>query len=77
MASNTFKCPIYKGLTANKVHNTLLACNHSVVVNDIKGELFDQTAGYRATLGPRHAVLSHASSATSGTSVDALSAQTI
>ena len=24
MASNTFKCPIYKGLTANKVHNTLL-----------------------------------------------------
>src|ERR687897_2962979 len=27
VVSNTFKCPIYKGLTANKVHNTLLACS--------------------------------------------------
>ena len=38
-----------KGLLAV---SQLLTWNHSVVVNDIKGELFDQTAGYRATLGP-------------------------
>src|SRR5512132_804441 len=30
----------------------LLSWRHSVVVNDIKGELFTQTAGYRSTLGP-------------------------
>jgi type IV secretion system protein VirD4 len=30
----------------------LLTWPHSVVVNDIKGDLFTQTAGYRATLGP-------------------------
>src|SRR6266702_2561285 len=29
----------------------LLSWKHSVIVNDIKGELFAQTAGYRATLG--------------------------
>jgi len=29
----------------------LLTWRHSVIVNDIKGELFDQTAGYRKTLG--------------------------
>src|SRR3954453_1789310 len=29
----------------------LLTWKHSVIVNDIKGELFAQTAGYRATLG--------------------------
>jgi type IV secretion system protein VirD4 len=29
----------------------LLTWPHSVIVNDIKGELFRQTAGYRATLG--------------------------
>jgi type IV secretion system protein VirD4 len=38
-----------KGLLAV---SQLLTFRHSVVVNDIKGELFAQTAGYRATLGP-------------------------
>jgi hypothetical protein len=37
-----------KGLLAI---SQLLSWPHSVVVNDIKGELFAQTAGYRATLG--------------------------
>jgi type IV secretion system protein VirD4 len=37
-----------KGLLAT---SQLLSWKHSVVVNDIKGELFTQTAGYRATLG--------------------------
>src|SRR3954470_23756274 len=37
-----------KGLLAT---SQLLSWKHSVVVNDIKGELFAQTAGYRATLG--------------------------
>jgi len=37
-----------KGLLAV---SQLLSWQHSVVVNDIKGELFQQTAGYRATLG--------------------------
>jgi type IV secretion system protein VirD4 len=30
----------------------LLTWKHSVIVNDIKGELFQQTAGYRKQLGP-------------------------
>jgi type IV secretion system protein VirD4 len=30
----------------------LLTWRHSVIVNDIKGDLFTQTAGYRSTLGP-------------------------
>jgi type IV secretion system protein VirD4 len=38
-----------KGLLAV---SQLLTWNQSVIVNDIKGELFDQTAGYRTTLGP-------------------------
>src|SRR5512132_992795 len=38
-----------KGLLAV---SQLLSWPHSVVVNDIKGDLFTQTAGYRATLGP-------------------------
>ncbi|MCA1600931.1 MAG: type IV secretory system conjugative DNA transfer family protein [Acidobacteria bacterium] len=38
-----------KGLLAT---SQLLTWEHSVVVNDIKGELFTQTAGYRSTLGP-------------------------
>jgi type IV secretion system protein VirD4 len=38
-----------KGLLATA---QLLTWPHSVVVNDIKGELFTQTAGYRATVGP-------------------------
>jgi type IV secretion system protein VirD4 len=38
-----------KGLLAT---SQLLSWPHSVVVNDIKGELFAQTAGYRSTLGP-------------------------
>ncbi len=38
-----------KGLLAT---SQLLTWGHSVIVNDIKGELFAQTAGYRATLGP-------------------------
>src|SRR5918998_1680586 len=42
-----------KGLLAV---SQLLTWNHSVVVNDIKGELFDQTAGYRATLGPVYVI---------------------
>jgi len=37
-----------KGLLAT---SQLLTWRHSVIVNDIKGELFDQTAGYRSTLG--------------------------
>jgi type IV secretion system protein VirD4 len=37
-----------KGLLAT---SQLLTWNHSVIVNDIKGELFTQTAGYRSTLG--------------------------
>jgi type IV secretion system protein VirD4 len=37
-----------KGLLAT---SQLLSWQHSVIVNDIKGELFAQTAGYRATLG--------------------------
>src|SRR2546427_753596 len=37
-----------KGLLAV---SQLLSFRHSVIVNDIKGELFDQTAGYRQTLG--------------------------
>src|SRR3954453_4940309 len=37
-----------KGLLAT---SQLLTWKHSVIVNDIKGELFAQTAGYRATLG--------------------------
>ncbi len=37
-----------KGLLAT---SQLLSWQHSVVVNDIKGELFSQTAGYRSTLG--------------------------
>src|SRR6266581_2765144 len=37
-----------KGLLAV---SQLLSWQHSVVVNDIKGELFLQTAGYRASLG--------------------------
>jgi type IV secretion system protein VirD4 len=38
-----------KGLLAV---SQLLAFQGSVIVNDIKGELFEQTAGYRQTLGP-------------------------
>src|SRR5207237_7742013 len=37
-----------KGLLAT---SQLLTWPHSVVVNDVKGDLFSQTAGYRATLG--------------------------
>jgi type IV secretion system protein VirD4 len=37
-----------KGLLAT---SQLLTWPHSVIVNDIKGELYDQTAGYRQTLG--------------------------
>ena len=37
-----------KGLLAT---SQLLSWKYSVVVNDIKGELFTQTAGYRSTLG--------------------------
>src|SRR3954470_21236003 len=38
-----------KGLLAV---SQLLTWRHSAIVNDIKGELFLQTAGYRSTLGP-------------------------
>ena len=38
-----------KGLLAV---SQLLTWKHSVIVNDIKGDLFTQTAGYRASLGP-------------------------
>src|SRR5947209_6277195 len=37
-----------KGLLAT---SQLLSWKHSVIVNDIKGELFHATAGYRSTLG--------------------------
>ncbi len=37
-----------KGLLAT---SQLLTWNHSAIVNDIKGELFEETAGYRATIG--------------------------
>jgi type IV secretion system protein VirD4 len=37
-----------KGLLAT---SQLLTWKHSVIVNDIKGDLFDQTAGYKQTLG--------------------------
>jgi type IV secretion system protein VirD4 len=37
-----------KGLLAT---SQLLSWHHSVIVNDIKGDLFTATAGYRATLG--------------------------
>src|SRR5438309_1719787 len=37
-----------KGLLAV---SQLLTWQHSVIVNDIKGDLFSQTAGYRRTLG--------------------------
>ena len=36
-----------KGLLAT---SQLLTWNHSVIVNDIKGDLYQQTAGYRSTL---------------------------
>ncbi len=36
-----------KGLLAT---SQLLSWQHSVIVNDIKGELFQQTAGYRSTV---------------------------
>jgi type IV secretory pathway TraG/TraD family ATPase VirD4 len=39
-----------KGLLAT---SQLLSWPHSVVVNDIKGELFTQTAGYRHSLGDK------------------------
>jgi type IV secretion system protein VirD4 len=42
-----------KGLIA--VSQTL-TWNQSIIINDIKGELFDQTAGYRATLGPVYVI---------------------
>jgi type IV secretion system protein VirD4 len=38
-----------KGLLAV---SQLLTWHHSAIVNDIKGELYEQTAGYRARLGP-------------------------
>jgi type IV secretion system protein VirD4 len=38
-----------KGLLAV---SQLLTWRHSAIVNDIKGDLFSQTAGYRSTLGP-------------------------
>lgn len=38
-----------KGLLAV---SQLLSWRHSTIVNDIKGDLFAQTAGYRATIGP-------------------------
>src|SRR5207245_3746815 len=38
-----------KGLLAV---SQLLTWHHSVIVNDIKGELFAQTAGFRSLLGP-------------------------
>jgi type IV secretion system protein VirD4 len=38
-----------KGLLAT---TQLMSWNHSVVVNDIKGELYNATAGFRASLGP-------------------------
>jgi hypothetical protein len=42
-----------KGLLAT---SQLLSWNHSVIVNDSKGELFTATAGYRSTLGPVYVI---------------------
>ena len=42
-----------KGLLAT---SQLLTWRGSVIVNDIKGELFAQTAGYRSTLGPVYVI---------------------
>ncbi len=42
-----------KGLLAV---SQLLTWPHSVIVNDIKGDLYQQTAGYRSTLGPVYVV---------------------
>jgi type IV secretory pathway TraG/TraD family ATPase VirD4 len=42
-----------KGLLAV---SQLLSWQHSVVVNDLKGDLFTQTAGYRKTLGPVYVI---------------------
>jgi type IV secretion system protein VirD4 len=42
-----------KGLLAI---SQLLTWPHSVIVNDVKGELFRTTAGYRATLGPVYVI---------------------
>src|SRR5207248_7845664 len=42
-----------KGLLAV---SQLLSWKHSVVVNDMKGDLYDQTAGYRRTLGKVYVV---------------------
>lgn len=42
-----------KGLLAI---SQLLSWNHSAIVNDIKGELFAATAGYRSTLGPVYVI---------------------
>src|SRR5205823_601314 len=42
-----------KGLLAV---SQLLTWQSSVIVNDIKGDLFSQTAGYRASLGPVYVI---------------------
>lgn len=42
-----------KGLLAV---SQLLTWPHSAIVNDIKGDLFTQTAGYRSTLGPVYVI---------------------
>ncbi len=42
-----------KGLLAT---SQLLSWQHSVIVNDIKGDLYQQTAGYRSTLGPVYVI---------------------
>ncbi len=45
-----------KGLLAT---SQLLTWQHSVIVNDIKGELFHQTAGYRSRLGDVYVIDPH------------------
>ncbi|HYU73443.1 MAG TPA: type IV secretory system conjugative DNA transfer family protein [Ktedonobacteraceae bacterium] len=42
-----------KGLLAT---SQLLSWQHSVIVNDIKGELYTQTAGYRSSIGPVYVI---------------------
>ena len=42
-----------KGLLAT---SQLLSWKHSVIINDIKGDLFTATAGYRSSLGPVYVI---------------------
>ncbi|MFL5626482.1 MAG: type IV secretory system conjugative DNA transfer family protein, partial [Ktedonobacteraceae bacterium] len=40
----------------NMIESQILAWKESIMINDIKGDLFVKTAGYRATLGPVYVI---------------------